>query len=65
MKPSFTSGRTFLTGLLTDDSSRPPLGRLRKKYFPVDSLTSAAKAGTENKPAIALKRCATPNQTLG
>jgi hypothetical protein len=34
-----------------------------EKYFQRRSLTSAAKAGTENKPVIAaLKRCATQNQ---
>jgi hypothetical protein len=37
--------------------------RLRKKYSLVDSLTSAAKASTENKPVIAaINRCATQNQ---
>jgi hypothetical protein len=34
-----------------------------EKVLLVDSLTSAAKAGTENKPVIAaIKRCATQNQ---
>jgi general secretion pathway protein G len=37
--------------------------RLLKKHFLRHSLTAAAKAGTENEPAIAaLKRCATQNQ---
>jgi hypothetical protein len=39
------------------------LNRLRKKYIPRRSLTSAAKAGPENKPVTAaVNRCATQNQ---
>src|SRR5467141_1213108 len=38
------------------------LSRLRKKCFPRNRLTAAAKAGAESKPVIAaLKRCATRN----
>jgi hypothetical protein len=39
------------------------LNRLRKKYLPRRSRTSAAKASSENKPVIAaVNRCATQNQ---
>jgi hypothetical protein len=37
--------------------------RLEKKYLPRRSRTSAAKAGSEDKPVIAaVNRCATQNQ---
>jgi hypothetical protein len=49
---------------LMDDSCRDlRLCRLQKKYLPRCSRTSAAKAGSENKPVIAaVNHCATQNQ---